>query len=422
MIGRRSIGDEQVLRDLLEHLNAEAPQLSEHALAAAARRATTEPRRPQQRRATEDRSRPWRPLRLRWSLAAAAAILLATGLGFGFGTWLTPSGSAREPVVGLGFLSAKGWTVVQSGSTGSAESAVTAAANVPFAPADRPGARPLTTLRSLPPGGIVIVATLRTRGDPAVDALFPVRRPPLRLADAEIEALTQYRLRAGVGGYNVDARVTFGSEPTPGMFREAEEQIARLVVAPAAVTIAVRPTIYGPSRPLTVYGSVTNGKADEKVTVQFKQCGLYPTQFRDHAEVATLEGGGWSIDTGVAANGVFRAVTAGDVSNEVQVLKRADVRLSPTRSGRYRAYVVERASFWRKRVLIQRFDRGRGKWLKVKTLVLVDSSAAPGSTFVWSSTEKFKLNVPKGTTIQAVLPLDQAKPCHIAGYSNLLRT
>ena len=55
----------------------------------------------------------------------------------------------------------------------------------------------------------------------------------------------EYVLRAGVNGYNVDASVTFASEPTEEMFGKAEEQIARLVVAPAAITIAVKPTISG---------------------------------------------------------------------------------------------------------------------------------------------------------------------------------
>ena len=58
----------------------------------------------------------------------------------------------------------------------------------------------------------------------------------------------EYVLRAGVNGYNVDASVTFASEPTEEMFGKAEEQIARLVVAPAAITIAVKPTIYGRGR------------------------------------------------------------------------------------------------------------------------------------------------------------------------------
>ena len=163
-----------------------------------------------------------------------------------------------------------------------------------------------------------------------------MRSLPLTLADARPVTVPghptlEYVLRAAVNGYNVDASVTFASEPTDAMFEKAEEQIARLVVAPAAITITVRPTIFGRMQPLVVSGSVTSGKADEKVTLQYKQCGLLPTQFRDLTEVTTHEGGGWSLETGIAANGVFRAVSGGDVSNEVQVQKRVDIRLAPAR-------------------------------------------------------------------------------------------
>ena len=82
----------------------------------------------------------------------------------------------------------------------------------------------------------MIDATLKARGEPARDLAFPVRSLPLSLADARPVTVTgqptlEYVLRAGVNGYNVDASVTFASEPTDAMFEKAEEQIARLVVA-----------------------------------------------------------------------------------------------------------------------------------------------------------------------------------------------
>ena len=138
--------------------------------------------------------------------------------------------------------------------------------------------------------------------------------------------------------------------------------------------------------------------------------------------MTTHEGGGWSIETGVLANGAFRALSGSDVSNEVQVQKRVDVRLAPAPPRRFVVNVVERFQFWRKQVLIQRFHRGQRKWLLVKKLRLVNTDAAPGSVYVWSSTDEFALDVAKGTTVRAVLPLAQAKPCHIGGYSNLLVT
>jgi hypothetical protein len=415
---------EHVIRQLLARLAADAGDPTEAELRKAARLAAGEGRTPQERPPTH--ARPWRPLRLRWAIAGAAAMLLATGLGFGVASWLTPTSSARTDVEGFGFLPATGWTVIQVGLGGSAESTRMVAANVPLSPGDPHRGQP-PALHAWPPWTIVIDATLKARGEPARDAAFPVRSLPLTLADARPVTLPgqptlEYVLRAAVDGYNVDASVTFASEPTAAMFEKAEEQIGRLVVAPAAITITVRPTIFGRQGPLVVSGSVTSGKADEKVTVQFKQCGLYPLQFRDQFEVFTEEGGGWSAPTGIAANGTFRAVSGGDISNEVSVQARVDVRLAPFPRKRYEVHVVEQASFWRKRVLIQRFDRKSGKWALVKKLRLENQFAAPGSVFVWSTTDKFAVDVPKGSSIRAVLPLDQAKPCHIGGYSNLLVT
>lgn len=415
---------EQVIRQLLARLADEPGDPGESDLRQAARIAAAEGRSPQERPAAT--RRPWRPLRLRWAAGGAATLLVATGLGFGFASWLTPTGSARTDVEGFGFLPATGWTVIQVGLAGSAESTRMVAANVPVSPDDPGPGQPLA-LHAFPPWTTVIDATLKARGEPARDLAFPVRSLPLSLADAKPVTLPgqptlEYVLRAGVNGYNVDASVTFASEPTDEMFRKAEEQIARLVVAPAAITISVRPTIFGRQGPLVVSGSVTNGKADEKVTLQFRQCGLVPAQFRDLTEVTTHEGGGWSIETGILANGVFRALSGNDVSNEVQVQKRVDVRLAPAPPRRFAVNVVERFQFWRKQVLIQRYHRGQRKWLLVKKLRLVNTDAAPGSSFVWSTTDEFAVDVAKGTTIRAVLPLAQAKPCHIGGYSNLLVT
>jgi hypothetical protein len=415
---------EHVVRQLLARLTDEAGDPTEAELRKAARLAASEGRRPQERPATT--RRPWRPLRVRWAAGGAATLLVATGLGFGFASWLTPTGSARTDVEGFGFLPATGWTVIQVGLGGSAESTRMVAANVPISPSDPGPGQPLA-LHAWPPWTIVIDATLKPRGDLARDLAFPLRSLPLRLADARPVTVPghqtlEYVLRAGVNGYNVDATVIFASEPTAAMFEKAEEQIARLVVAPAAITISVRPTIFGRQGPLAVSGSVTSGKADEKVTLQYKQCGLLPSQFRDFAEVTTHEGGGWSLETGILANGVFRAVSEGDVSNEVQVQKRVDIRLEPSSSRRFAVNVVERFQFWRKQVFIQRYHRGSRKWLLVKKLRLVNTDAAPGSTFVWSSTDEFAVDVARGTTIRAVLPLAQAKPCHIGGYSNLLVT
>ena len=118
---RRSRHDqEHVIRQLLARLGDEAGDPTEAELRKAARLAAAEGRSPQERPATTRRH--WRPLRVRWAAGGAAALLVATGLGFGVASWLTPTGSARTDVEGFGFLPATGWTVIQVGLGGSAES------------------------------------------------------------------------------------------------------------------------------------------------------------------------------------------------------------------------------------------------------------------------------------------------------------
>ena len=84
--------------------------------------------------------------------------------------------------------------------------------------------------------------------------------------------------------------------------------------------------------------------------------------------------------------------------------------------------VVARSSFWRKQWSCSRYDRQRARWANVKTLRLEHADAARGSVFVWSESDEFAVAVARGTTIRATMPRDQAKPCHIGGYSNLLVT
>jgi hypothetical protein len=178
------------------------------------------------------------------------------------------------------------------------------------------------------------------------------------------------------------------------------------------ITLSVRPLI----NPQIVSGSVASGRGGQKVTIQFKQCGLLPIQFRDVSEVTTLDGGSWSDELGASTNGDFRAVSGDAVSDSVPVQERADVRLAPRPPGRYEVEVVSTLSFWRKHVLLQRFDRRKRTWITVRPLVL-ENQFGPG--LIWSTTDKFKTKLPKRTTIRAVLPLDQAKPCFIAGYSTI---
>jgi hypothetical protein len=200
--------------------------------------------------------------------------------------------------------------------------------------------------------------------------------------------------------------------------------------------LAVRPALTVLHQPVTVYVTSVEPRgwtSFEPVRVQFKECGRSPTRFRDAVEVPptliqtnpNVSTGNWAAVITPLANGSVRATIGPNaVSNEVSVLTRAHVRLAPTRLSRYRADVEARLSFRGKRVRIDRYDRGRSRWVPLRTVVLdrTDRVKAAGVRYIWSRSDEFALKLPAGTKLRAVLPLSQAKPCYAAGYSKVVPT
>jgi hypothetical protein len=192
------------------------------------------------------RSRALGAVRRRRLRRPAAAVLAAAlvALGVGIGALATPSGSAAPTPTGLGFLPARGWSVLQNGGDGTpVRPAVAIAANVELSPDDDPDGLPLSTLETLPPDGVVIVASFIARGDEVYyDRFFPARRLPLRVPDASRgiqygvqvrpeRPLGEYELKAAVNGHNVELNFYYGTaRPTPPALAVAQQQLDRLVV------------------------------------------------------------------------------------------------------------------------------------------------------------------------------------------------
>lgn len=408
--------EEHRVADAVSRLWRRVPAPSERTLQEMARTAAMAGR------TVQGRSTGSRP-RLRWAAAAAAALLVASGLGVGFGTSLTANGTAEARVFGFGFLAARGWTVVQSRTTTEAATAV--AANVPLHPDDAPGEEPYATLETLPRDGIVISATFTTRGDPEADARFDDVDLPLQVASADASTallsggrtLGEHRLRAGVGGYNIDATIYYGRpQPSRAMLRAAQQQLAQLVVAAERVTLFARP-IAGADQAVSLFGSVDNGRQGETVTIQARDCGQ--KFFRAVAGATTRDGGGWSTEYFAGISTTLRAVWNEAASAELRLPQRVMVRLRRLRAGEFEVSVVAKSPFWRKRALFQRFDSRLGTWKTVKSVVLTQSGAAGNFA---ASSAKFSSSLPRGVLVRAFIPLAQARPCYLAGASRLLRT
>ncbi len=381
----------------------------------------------------EGPSDPRRPLprpasnRRRTLAVAAGALAVGAGTGFALASSVAPEADAGEASEGFGFLPARGWNVMQSGSLDSRGVARAIAANVRINPRDGVRDEPRATVRTLPPRGVVVSAVFSTRGDPAVDALFPVRAEPLTLASAEPlrrppgTAALGYRLRAGVGGYNVDARVYVGSVGDAGL-AAAERQLQRLAVASDQVTIFARPMIVSgfPILQTTLYGAVANRRAGETVEIQAKDCGS-PT-FRSAGGTETVDGGGWTMPYRPGISTTLRAVWKDSASAQIAVKQRARPYLVNRPGGKsFYVGVSGKRSFWHKQVVIQRLDRKSSRWVDVKRVLLTDTSAISTPVQEVSTSAEFTVKLPRGTLIRAVMPLSEAKPCYLGGVSPIPR-
>lgn len=192
--------------------------------------------------------------------------------------------------------------------------------------------------------------------------------------------------------------------------------------APEQVTMTARPILLGPNGQVSLFGSVESGRADEVVSIQAKDCGSSSQSFREVAEARTQEGGTWATEYLPGINTTLRAVWRNNASPQIAVRERAYVRLVPRRFGRgLTVTVVAKTQFWRRHVLLQRFDRRLGTWKLVKRVVLTETGASAGSGGIGTWAE-FRARVPKGTLVRALLPRSQARPCYLPGVSMLVRT
>ncbi|CAN5181175.1 hypothetical protein BH09ACT13_BH09ACT13_03540 [soil metagenome] len=187
--------------------------------------------------------------------------------------------------------------------------------------------------------------------------------------------------------------------------------------ASQSVTIFARPTVVGWAQGATLYGTAEGARAQDIVTIQVRECGS--GFFRTYVEAHANAGGGWLAPVGTAITSTFRAVWRETSSSHVTIRQRANVLLERRRSGTgFTVAVSAKRSFWRKKVQIQR--RQGGSWRTVKTVLLSDSVSSSG--VVSFSRATFRLPLPKGALLRALLPSSQAKPCYVSSVSRTVRT
>jgi hypothetical protein len=198
--------------------------------------------------------------------------------------------------------------------------------------------------------------------------------------------------------------------------------IAALATAPAdgranaQVSLNARPTTLGWSQTATLFGAVDSREADQRVTIEAKRCPL--TSFTEVAVVVTGDGGNFNTTFGAGVNTTIRAVWRNATSAPVELRQTPRLQLDKRGRNRFEVGVASQGQLWRKKVQVQR--RAGGKWVNVKTVVLSDTQGSTGQAFVWIEAE-FQAKVPRRSSVRAVLPASQARPCYLAAVSNTVR-
>ena len=184
-----------------------------------------------------------------------------------------------------------------------------------------------------------------------------------------------------------------------------------------AATLQARPTNLGPVQNVLLSGGVSSGRNGETLTLQAKPCGT--SSFRNLFVFRTGPGGRWLREYSPGVNTVLRVRWKGVFSPPVTVRQAPIVQLDQTSASEFEVGVGSLGMMWRKRVEIQ--QRTGGRWVRLRTVVLTETYASPGQSGVWTDAD-FRLSVPPGTQLRAVLTAAQAKPCYLGSASNAIRT
>jgi len=183
------------------------------------------------------------------------------------------------------------------------------------------------------------------------------------------------------------------------------------------LTIFARPNAVAWAQPATVFGTASRAAPQDVVRVEVRECGS--SAFRAYAEAHVNAGGGWSMPVGTAVTSTFRARWRSATSAPVTIRQAASVQLARERAGRgFLVTAVSKRSLWRRTVEIPR--RSGGDWRTVRKVRLTDSVKSTG--LVSASEARFRLSVPRGTQLRAVLAAAQAAPCYVRSVSRVIRT
>jgi hypothetical protein len=196
--------------------------------------------------------------------------------------------------------------------------------------------------------------------------------------------------------------------------------VAIAVLCVAGVAGAAKPGVtISLSKPAVVYGNtvklsgkVGNHKVGEQVVVLGKAYGQ--TAFTQVQNVVTTTGGAWTYQASPQIQTAYEAQWGTATSSTVTAKVRTKITLTlasrTARKGTFDVQVEGARSFEGKRVLVQRLTSSGPSTVK---RVVLDSSSSATFTLRLAKTR---------SRVRVVMPVSQAAPGYLAGYSNVWKS
>jgi hypothetical protein len=182
--------------------------------------------------------------------------------------------------------------------------------------------------------------------------------------------------------------------------------------AAQAPTLEANPAIVGMLSQVALSGTTGSAKAGQTVFVQAKECGA--SFFRVVAATTSAAGGGWATSAPAQITTTFRARVGRAYSRPAVVRKRAVLSLTKLPSGRI--FLVRSfggSTLIGKTIRIERYTASG--WVLVQRATLRRSDIFG----VVETTVRIRR---AGLLVRAFIPLAEAKPCFVAGASNVIRS
>ena len=191
--------------------------------------------------------------------------------------------------------------------------------------------------------------------------------------------------------------------------------------ADETISWSVRPLIVRWDELVNATGTIGSGQAGQLVTIQQRVCDQQT--WRDVGEATTTGGGSWSVDFLTRISGLLRATSGGATTDPVQLSSgRTSSSHNALQGGSGRAFRRSGSTGTGGCGSIGSTARA-GAWVKVKRVLITktEGDGGGGMSDIASTTDRFRINVPKGTNLRAVLPTEVGRPCYIAGISAIVR-